>query len=101
MFRLWLPLMVTWIAPYGHRTSHAPQKLHFARSMSTYGFFAGLPSVLGCEVAIMAVFGQASVQIWQPTQRALSSVSLTVFICIFHSNTKASAESCLVLLNGI
>ena len=38
-----LPSIVNLIAPYGHSTSHIPQKLHFAKSMSTMAFLAFSP----------------------------------------------------------
>lgn len=41
------PSMVSLIVPYGHAASHIPQKLHFARSMSTLALCAFCPCVLG------------------------------------------------------
>lgn len=55
--------------------SQKPQKLHFAWSKSTTAFFVS-SWVLGCLWVVMAALGQAKVQIWQPTQRFLSSASL-------------------------
>src|SRR5208283_4728983 len=70
------PFKVTLIAPYGQVTSQIPQKLHFAKSISTLAFLAFSPWILGCFCVFMASLGHAKLHIWQLAQRFLSSVNL-------------------------
>ncbi len=56
--------------------SHMPQKLHLARSMSTLGLRVFSPSVFGSFRVLIASFGHARLQIWQPVQMFLSRLSL-------------------------
>lgn len=70
------PLMVTFIAPKGQSISHIPQKLHFYKSMSTLAFLTFSPWILGCFSILIASFGQAKAQIWQPTHKSLLRFNL-------------------------
>lgn len=56
--------------------SHMPQKLHLARSMSTLGLWVFSPSVFGSFWVLIASFGHARLQIWQPVHLSLSRLSL-------------------------
>jgi len=56
--------------------SHMPQKLHLARSMSTLGLWVFSPSVFGSLSILIASFGHARLQIWQPVHLSLSRLSL-------------------------
>ena len=99
--RICSPLTVTFTAPYGHSMSHIPQKLHFAKSMSILAFLAFSPWILGCFSSLIASFGQAKVQIWQPRRGfcqgltcsflpAKSILTLMLLLCLFLLSLTAS-----------